>query len=171
MQTMPSKNRTSMAVAGIALLALVVGLIAYGVNQRNKQEIAEIDPMTELAEPENGNLATPAAEAETASTPIGGALVEAAPATEEAAMTAAPEESAELTGQETTSALATLEAVPETHVVQPGETLSTISMKYYNNHVYAGDIEQLNDISDPDMIQPGQELALPRPDSLMAVGQ
>lgn len=171
MQTMPSKNRTSVAVTGIALLVLVIGLIVYGVNQRTKQEVGELDPMTQLAEPENGIAMEPApVENAAATAPDAGSAAIADPVTDATAMTA-PETNAEAAGQETAPALIMMGSVPETHLVQPGETLYSISMNYYNDKIYAGDIEELNGLADPNQIQAGMELKLPRPENLTAVGE
>lgn len=171
MQTMPSKNRTQMVITGAALLVLVIGLIVYGVGQRTREEAREIDPMVGLAEPENG-IAVEPEEAINAAAPVSEmGTVEAAEATDATALTAAGT-TAEASGQaEATPALTTLGTMPETHVVQPGETLYDISMKYYATHIYAGDIEQLNNLPNPDQIQAGMELTLPRPEDLMAVGR
>lgn len=167
MQTMPQKNRMSTLVTGIALLVVVVGLIAYGVNQRSKNEMSEVDPLTEVAAPENGNAMQP------------GTQVDAASTTPDVAMTGTTEAAAPATGTlesdmaeaaaqlEATPALTTLGAVPETHVVEPNETLSSISRLYYGDEVFAGDIESLNGIQDPNKIMVGQELKLPRPEALM----
>lgn len=173
MQTMHSKNRTSVAVTGIALLVIMVGLIFYGVSQRTREEAREIDPMVGLAEPENGVGMQPegAISATGNSAPETG-TVEAAQATDATALMTAHPSSAEAAGQlETAPALTTMGSVPDTHVVQPDETLYSISTKYYATHIYAGDIEQLNGLSDPNQIQTGMELKLPRPESLIAVGQ
>lgn len=171
MQTMPSKNRSSTLVMGVALLVLVVGLIAYGVNQRSKNQVPETDEMSDFAAPENGNAAQPGAGMDAASpAPATGVkgTAEAAPAAEAPSTTAMP-----AVGQTSvTPALTTLGDVPETHVVQPNETLYSISEMYYNSKIYAGDIEELNGITNPDMIVVGQELLLPRPEALMTtIGQ
>jgi nucleoid-associated protein YgaU len=170
MQTMPSKNRSSMMLTGIALLVLVVGLIAYGLNSRAKHEAKPADPMAEVAEPENGIAAQPGAKVDGAGpTPDAGTTAHAAPAANTPAVTAEATAEAKSRGEATT-ALTALGSVPETHVVQPGETLYSISMKYYNNQIYAGDIEELNGISDPNRIQVGMELKLPRPEELTMMG-
>lgn len=170
MQTMPSKTRTQVAITGAALLVLVVGLIIYGVSQRAGEEAREIDPMVELAESENGTAMQPQEAMNTAAA-VDMGRVEATDATDATAMTETGA-IAETSGQaEATPALTTMSTVPETHVVQPGETLYSISMQYYATHIYAGDIEQLNGLSNPNQIQAGMELTLPRTEDLMAVGQ
>lgn len=170
MQTMPSKNRTSMMVTGVALLVMVVGLIAYGLNQRAKTEVPENDPMANLAQPENGNATQPGMKFDAAGPTPDQGMTEAAEASSDtespaaAAMTA--DSARQTTPMEATPAMITLGTVPETHVVQPNETLYSISMKYYNDKIYAGDIEQLNGLDDPNMIMAGTELKLPRPADL-----
>lgn len=172
MQTMPSKNRPSLAVAGVAVLVLVVGLIAYGVNQRTKQETKENDTLAQLASPENGS-ATPRNMTE--ATP-GQAMTNpmTAPGTTVANNPPVTGAKPEMAGAETDKsapALNVLGPVPATHMVAPGDTLYTISMKYYKSHIYAGDIEALNALEDPDTIVVGTELKLPRPEALMPAGQ
>lgn len=173
MQTMPSKNRPSLAVAGVAVLVLVVGLIAYGVNQRTKQETKENDTLTQIAAPENGTAAprnvSDALTGE-ATTPMN---AQGTPKTDGSMATTPTSEMAggEPMTDKSTPALNVLGPVPATHMVAPGDTLYTISMKYYNSHIYAGDIEALNALDDPDTIVVGTELKLPRPEDLMGSGQ
>ncbi|MFZ5826241.1 MAG: LysM peptidoglycan-binding domain-containing protein [Bacillota bacterium] len=166
MQTMPSKSRTQVIITGVALLVLVMGLIIYGVSQRAREEAREIDPMLELAEPENGNAMQPGTAVDAAATPDRGAMGAADTTSLAGAATAEAGDQAEAT-----PALTTLMTVPETHVVQPGETLYDISRKYYATHLHAGDIEQLNNLANPNQIVAGMELKLPRPEDLAAVGQ
>jgi nucleoid-associated protein YgaU len=51
----------------------------------------------------------------------------------------------------------------ETYVVQPGDSLSAISQRVYGDAKYWSTIYEHNKdkISDPDVIQPGQELVIP----------
>lgn len=165
MQTMPSKKNTTTLVTGAAVLVLVVGLIAYGINQNAKNEVQTPDPMAEVAAPENGNAAQPGSTLNAgAATPDSGITQQAGavPVTETPSATAV-----EVEDQPASSpALNTVGAVPDTHVVQPNETLRSIAKMYYNDPVYAGDIEQLNGITDPNQIMVGQELQLPRPEAL-----
>jgi LysM repeat protein len=53
--------------------------------------------------------------------------------------------------------------VPESYVVQTGDTLARICYKFYNNSNLMRQIMSLNDISDPDKIYVGQKLLLPQP--------
>ncbi|MFZ5817748.1 MAG: LysM peptidoglycan-binding domain-containing protein [Bacillota bacterium] len=165
MQTMPSKNRSTVLVTGVALLALVVGLIAYGVNRGAGDEAPEADPMTQLAEPENGTAAQPGTvlDAAPSATAEESSVAEAAPTAE-----IIPEAGSEVEASSTASpSLTTLGSVPATHLVQPGDTLYTISRTYYSTDIYAGDIEALNNLTDPNQIQVGMELMLPRPEDLL----
>lgn len=176
MQTMPSKTRTSMLIGGIAALVLVVGVAIFVVGQRAQNEVGEPnDSLVNVAEPENGNAlgTSPAATSPTTNTPANNTAsstdsTTAAPATNAAAdentAVGTPDDSA-------APALVTLGAVPSVHVVQPDETLYDISMKYYKTHIYAGDIESLNGLEDPDQIEAGMELKLPQPAELAGVGQ
>jgi LysM repeat protein len=52
---------------------------------------------------------------------------------------------------------------PQTHVVQAGEFLSTIAPQY---GVTVEEILAANDITDPNVIFPGQELIIPEPGSV-----
>ena len=49
----------------------------------------------------------------------------------------------------------------ETHVVQPGETLTTISEEYYGDTGYSDYIADFNDVIDPSHITTGTELQIP----------
>lgn len=162
MQTMRSKNRATLTLAGITLLVLAVGLIAYGLTQRFQPEVGGIDPLTEVAGPENGNALLPGE-------PVTG-MAEEPGTTADAAPAINTDPSLE-SNTAVTPVLTSLGPVPETHVVQPDETLYAISMKYYNNHIYAGDIERLNEMKNPDHIVVGTVLKLPRPDMLVQGGQ
>lgn len=172
MQTMPSKSRTSMLIGGIAALVVVVGVAIFVVSQRAQNEVGEnADPLVNVAEPENGNAmgTAPAANNSASTTPANSTAstpdtATAAPVTNEATGETA-------TAEDAAPALVTLGAVPSVHVVQPNETLYDISMKYYKTHIYAGDIESLNGLEDPDQIVAGMELKLPQPADLAGVGQ
>ena len=47
------------------------------------------------------------------------------------------------------------------HIVEPGETLSLISQKYYQDPAHWGTIFVANQLAQPHMIYPGQELLIP----------
>ena len=49
----------------------------------------------------------------------------------------------------------------ETHVVAPGETLTTISEEYYDDTGYADYIAEYNGIADPSLVSAGTELQIP----------
>jgi LysM repeat protein len=175
MQTMPTKTRTSLIITVAAALVLVVGIIGYSVLQRSNPNVEGDDPLAGLAEPENGlggelgseptEVAGPPAEAtETPAETTGSFVQDFLNGT---GLTASPEgETATAASTSEGTTLNSYEAVPLEHVVAPNETLYDISMKYYDTHIYAGDIEALNDLEDPDMIQAGTRLQLPRPDEL-----
>lgn len=73
---------------------------------------------------------------------------------------------------ETPTAGATIEAStptpsgPRTHTVQAGEFLATIADEY---GITVGEILAANDIDNPDLIYPGQELVIPAPGSVTPV--
>lgn len=50
---------------------------------------------------------------------------------------------------------------PTIHVVKPGETVFSISMKYYGSGAFVDDIMALNNILDPSTLQSGATLKLP----------
>ncbi|GKX31831.1 hypothetical protein SH1V18_43110 [Vallitalea longa] len=53
--------------------------------------------------------------------------------------------------------------VPSTYAVQAGDSLNTISQKFYNNKDMVPAIQELNDITDKHKIYIGQEIKLPKP--------
>ncbi len=165
MQTMPTKNRTSLLLAGLGLLVVVGVAAAVSLNNR-AQEGPAPDPLSAVAEPENGTalIQVPETMADAAEpNPATEAVTElqAAPATDLGTENAEPIALGQVTTFE----------VPETHVVRPNETLYSISMKYYHDEQYAGDIEELNALSDPNKIEVGRELLLPRPETLPGLSQ
>ncbi|MBP2020180.1 nucleoid-associated protein YgaU [Symbiobacterium terraclitae] len=179
MQTMPTRTRTSLLIGGVAVLVVLVGLALFAVNQRNQNQVGGTDLLEQVAEPENGTPLnagsasnTPATTTPATNTPA--AAGTAADTQTDAGQTrsAAGEstsggtEAATGTGDGTTPAMRTFNAVPEVHIVQPNETLYEISEKYYNTHIYAGDIEALNGLEDPNQIFVGMELKLPQPSEL-----
>jgi LysM repeat protein len=64
------------------------------------------------------------------------------------------------TTSSTTTTLATTTTLPEFYVVQPGDTLSKIVNKL---GVAKNDLMALNGITNPDHIERGQKLKIPRP--------
>jgi len=170
MQTMPTKNRTTLLLAGLGLLVLVGVAAAFGLNNRAGEEAAP-DQLTAVAGPENGTPLVDSPDtmmgAATTETDLQGAAeeVSAAPATDLGAM------SAEALTAEAQASTTTMAPVPVTHEVREGETLYEISAHYYGDEVYAGDIEALNNIPDPNKIYAGQVLELPRPETLSYAGE
>lgn len=177
MQTMPTRTRTSLLIGGLAVLVVLVGLALFAVNQRSQDQVGGPDPLEQVAEPENGTPLNAGA-ADTGSstntattTPATNTPANAGTAannTQNAAggSSTGGTEAASGTGDATTPAMRTFNAVPAVHVVQPNETLYEISEKYYNTHIYAGDIEALNGLEDPNQIFVGMELKLPQPSEL-----
>lgn len=52
----------------------------------------------------------------------------------------------------------TPEPTPRSYVVEPGDTLTGIAQRFETT---VDEIVQANDIADPDLIRPGQELTIP----------
>jgi len=169
MQTMPTRTRTSLLIGGVAVLVVLIGLALFTVSQRNQDQVGGADTLEQVAEPENGTPLNAGAGTNTApvgTTPRTAADAEADPALAQNADAAGGNEAASDTGDRTTPAMTTFNAVPAVHIVQPNETLYEISEKYYNTHIYAGDIEALNGLEDPNQIFVGMELKLPQPSEL-----
>lgn len=141
MQTMPSKNRTAVTL-GAVILAFAVGAFLLW-NVRNHKNAA---PQTPEPTAMNGDQPLATAPGGTDTTVQAGGTT-----TVPATGSSTPTPPANMTTQ-----------IPATHKVAAGETLYDISRKYYNDPVYAGDIEHLNSLSDPDHLVVGQELKLPK---------
>lgn len=147
MQTQPAKNRTAVTVGAGLVLAVMVGALAiWGLNR--KAEPA----------PENTNLSMTEQLNGSNSVDLGGNNPVAPAGGETANPSSTQPVAAPLTDKQ----------VPETHTVQAGESLSDISRTYYGSHIYAGDIEEANQLPDPNKIMAGQVLTLPRPEELSA---
>ena len=54
------------------------------------------------------------------------------------------------------------EALPKTHQVQVGETLWSIAEEYYGSGYNWVDIAQANNLNNPDQIETGQEMTVPK---------
>jgi 5'-nucleotidase/UDP-sugar diphosphatase len=143
-QTTPSKNRAAIT-AGAIVLALAVGGYALWSANRGAKSTQQ--------QPVAGSDYAPLAGDDTNTT----AGTDTTPNTGETA-----------TGTETGSETATTApgTVPEYHTVAAGDTLYDISRRYYNTHIYAGDIEALNHLENPDHLPVGQQLKLPRLEDL-----
>lgn len=158
MQPMPAKTRTAMVV-GILVLAVAVGSIAFWSTRRNAAQSAP-DPYTMTTTDPTADLFTmPGEPTRTATLPT-------------EAGQAASDPNAAGTAAAATSAIPTTTParVPAEHVVAPGDTLSSISRTYYATPIYAGDIEALNQLTDPDLLKVGDVLKLPQPESLPVFG-
>ena len=169
MQTMPTRTRTSLVIGAVAALVLVVSLALYAVNQRAQNQPDPTNPLAEIAEPENGTPLNANSAANAA--PNTGAQANPDEVNAAAGETPVTGGETEVNADAASPAMTTLEAVPATHIVQPNETLYDISEKYYNTHIYAGDIEALNGLEDPNQITVGMELKLPQPSELAGFGQ
>jgi LysM repeat protein len=139
MQPMPNKNRP-MIVVGTLVLVIMLGAGAIWSATRHKQPLASM-PINDATTP-----------ADTATTPAG--------TNAEVAKTDAPNLAQVAPSSKTTSTL------PEYHTVAVGDTLSGISRMYYNSNIYAGDIEALNQLEDPNKLMPGKKLLLPKREAL-----
>ncbi len=146
MQPIPAKTRTALVV-GAALLAVIVGGVAVWSARRGTEPL----PL-EVEEPS------------ITAAPLSPLDYSATPAPTSPAPSATSNGSA--TPSATTAPVAPAAAVPATHVVVDGETLSSISRSYYGTNIYAGDIEALNELEDPNLIHTGQMLQLPKVEDL-----
>ena len=87
--------------------------------------------------------------------------------TAEASPTATPVETATSTLAPSPTPVPTTTATPAgrvIHIVQPGETLSSIGRQYGVSYQA---IMYVNGLEDPNLIEPGQELIIPRPDEIL----
>lgn len=145
MQPMPAKNRITV-MAGVALLALVVGGFALWSSRKSAESKPNTDSVAMTDETATTTSTTPQ-NLTTSPTTTGTTGASVTPTTP------AP------TG--VSGATGTTATLPTTYVVQPGDTLSTISMKYYNSDKYYGDIEAANELEDANHLVVGQTLQIP----------
>lgn len=140
MQTMPAKTRTAITL-GAVLLAVLVGTFVLRSGDRAATP-APVEPSEAITTPEPLD---PVTAAPTGETPL-------------------------FTGEDEPDPLATNpvmpvpvmgDSVPAIHVVKVGDTLFDISRMYYGTHIYAGDIERLNGLTNPDRLLVGASLELP----------
>lgn len=147
MQPMPAKTRAAVAV-GVALLAIAVAsMVMFSSRREARPTPSDMEEAWLMEEP---------------STPL-----ETAPSP---ATTQTPTPDSSLATESGGSAGTVLTAVPDYHIVGAGDTLMSISRKYYGDHVFAGDIEAMNNLSDPNRLEMGQKLMLPRPEALGGAG-
>ena len=85
-------------------------------------------------------------------------LTEELPAETEEDVSTEPEEST--LAEESTEELPS-EEIPEAYIVEKGDTLLSISRKFYGNDRYIQEICQLNHIEDCDKIFVGEKILLP----------
>jgi nucleoid-associated protein YgaU len=76
-----------------------------------------------------------------------------------------------LTGDKKTEASQAATMLPAKHTVVEGETLWSISEKYYKTGYNWVDIQKANDISNPDSIENGQTLTIPDTKPIMPSGE
>jgi 5'-nucleotidase/UDP-sugar diphosphatase len=145
MQTMPAKSRTAITL-GAVLLAVLVGIFVLRSGDRAATP-APVEPSEAITTPEPLD---PVAAAPPVETPIFTDDDVADPLAED------PVVPVPVIG----------DTVPANHVVKAGDTLFDISRMYYGTHVYAGDIERLNGLSNPDRLLVGTSLELPQLASL-----
>jgi len=173
-QTMPDKNRRMVTIGAILAGAVVLGALAFFAFNREREPMAQTNPSPVSSAPlEDGTgepvspVAAPGTSTGGTGTPLDGNPAEAA--AEEETGKASPEQKSQPGENKSGEGAAVTpdgDSVPATHVVAPGETLRDISLKYYGDPVYAGDIEALNNLADPNHIEVGQILQLPRPEDL-----
>lgn len=63
--------------------------------------------------------------------------------------------------KETNETVETSASATSEYIVEQGDTLASISMKFYQSYAYMDQIQELNKIDDSDMIYAGQKLILP----------
>jgi len=167
---MPEKNRRLAAMGAILVGVVVLGaLIFVAFNRTGQNPAAQNSPSTVA---NTGADADAGAPVSSDTSPV----AQLDPGVDDETADAAGGENAAAVPQENEGETAGLAdgsdaapgglTVPATHVVAAGETLRDISLKYYGDPVYAGDIEALNQLEDPNQIMVGQILQLPRPEDL-----
>lgn len=156
MSMMPSKNRSIMLGVAALALAVMVGFWATRNNAEPQQQAADPDAAN-VAGNTNTNTNTDS------STPLDAAAPVSTDTTTGTSNLGA--------GEQDETATPVMGNVPESHEVKAGETLSSIAQQYYGNSAYAGDIEALNDLENPDRLEVGQKLMLPRPEALPALAR
>lgn len=170
MQTMPEKNRRLVTIGAILVGVVVLGALTFAAfNRSGGNSTVQESPSTVA---DTGADADAGAPVSSVTSPI----TQLDPAVEDETADAAGGENTAAVPQENEGETTDLAnagdaasgglTVPATHVVAAGETLRDISLKYYGDPVYAGDIEALNQLEDPNMIMVGQILQLPRPEDL-----
>lgn len=168
MQTMPAKNRRAVTMGAILLGAVVVGVLAFFAFNREKEPTTQADNTYLGGTALEGETGEPVSAATT--TPISAIDSTTDAVTGDGEAANMPETNAQAGGTEPANTAAgdagEPVAVPATHVVAEGETLREISLKYYGDPVYAGDIEALNQLPDPNRLLVGQTLQLPKPEDL-----
>jgi nucleoid-associated protein YgaU len=137
--------KSKMVAAAAVALAVIVGGVAMWANSRSTAKAPEQQEAT-LRHEEGSTAAA------------------VTPEKKDAAEAAAGEATLPATSTSVTTDNAGA-TVPESHIVQPGETLRSIAEHYYHNKAYSGDIEAFNNLDDPDHIKPGDKLMLPKLDS------
>lgn len=170
MQTMPEKNRRLVTIGAILVGAVVLGALTFvAFNRNGENPAAQNGPSTVANTGANADAGAPVNSITSPATQLDPALEdEAADAAAGENAAAVPQENQGETADTAgaSDAVSGSLTVPATHVVAPGETLRDISQKYYGDPVYAGDIEALNQLEDPNQIMVGQILELPRPEDL-----
>ena len=71
---------------------------------------------------------------------------------------------AQQTGQQTTQADASVDSLPGKYTVKEGDTLFEIADKYYKDGYKFSEIAKINNLSNPDIIEKGQVLDIPKLD-------
>lgn len=148
MQTMPARARTALAL-GAVVLAVAVGALLFRSGSR------PADPVVPQVEADSPLERAPVAEADFEPSEPSYSLMP------EAEWSPAEEQTVPVMSDD----------LPDFHVVRSGETLSEISRHYYGSHIYAGDIERLNQLANPNHLLVGQRLQLPAPESIPAFGR
>lgn len=146
MQPMPAKNRNAIMMIGAALMAVVLVAVFWSSRKNAETQPQQLDQLSLEQVNEAGVSAPTGSDSATPTQADSGTKEQ--PALSAAAGT-----------------------VPMEHVVAQGETLMSISEKYYGSKLYAGDIEELNKLENPNSLKVGDRLKLPRREELPALGQ
>lgn len=147
MQTMPAKNRTAVAIGVLLGVVVLAGSLLFwsARSRQNAEQNSEMSPVVNEPVDGTGNKVTPMAN----SAPTGTQEAEAAHGDAAGSPIMGP--------------------IPEQHTVATGDTLQSISLKYYHSHIFAGDIEELNNLENPNRLVVGEKLMLPKWEDLKGI--
>jgi LysM repeat protein len=144
LQTMPEKTRRAVMIGAVLAAVTIASVAIWAANRAPNQAVDDLDQL--LLQEVQGTGTNP-------SNPTTPQAAQANPATP-------VEAGADIAAGADPGAPAI--AIPETHTVVEGDTLYSISRQYYNDFLYAADIEALNELKEPNDLKPGTQLNLPK---------